>query len=164
MSPKSKKRENLNGRKEKTLWISWIFLLVVLGNGLVLSRETITTAEEQPAEKEAGTLGSTNPASGYCDKLGYKFEDGECIFPDGTKCKAWDFFRGEYGQKFTYCERQGFKIENRIDNMGSWTSEYAVCVFPDGSECLEQDYFDNKCNRLECKKWNMSEGGCIRFE
>ena len=144
--------------------ISLIFLLVILGNGLVLSRETITTGEEKPSEKKSGTLGSPNPASVYCEKLGYKLEDSNCIFPDGLKCNAWDFFRGKCGHKFTYCERQGFKIENRNDNMGSWKAEYAVCVFPDSSECLEQDYFEGKCSRSECKNWKMSEGGCIRFE
>lgn len=39
------------GRK-KLYGISWIFLLVIIGNGLVLSRETITTAEEQPSRKK----------------------------------------------------------------------------------------------------------------
>lgn len=48
--------------------------------------------------------------------------------------------------------------------MGSWAAEYAVCVFLDSSECLEQDYFEGKCYRSNCKKWKMSEGGCIRFE
>jgi putative hemolysin len=45
-----------------------------------------------------------NPASVYCQKLGYKLEirtnpDGSqygvCIFPDGTECEEWAFFRGE---------------------------------------------------------------------
>ncbi len=150
--------------RRKNYVIPVTFLYAIIGIGLVLSRETITTAEEQPSEKEAGTLGSPNPASVYCDKLGYKLEDRYCIFPDGTNCNAWDFFRGKCGQKFTLCERQGYKIENRVGNMGDWTSEYAVCVFPNGSECLEQDYLEGNCNRFECKKWKMSEGGCIRFE
>ncbi len=147
--------------RRKNYVILVIFLFAIIGIGLVLSSKTITTAEEQPSEKKSGTLGSPNPASVYCEKLGYKLEDRYCIFPDGTNCNAWDFLRGKCGQKFTYCERQGFKIENRNDNMGSWTAEYAVCVFLDGSECLEQDYFEGKCSRSECKNWKMSEGGCI---
>ncbi len=149
----------IEGRKNYVILVT--FLFAIIGIGLVLSSKTITTAEEQPSWKEAGTLGFPNPASVYCEKLGYKLEDSNCIFPDGLKCNAWDFFRGKCGQRFTYCERQGFKIENRNDNMGSWTSEYAVCVFLDGSEGLEQDYFKGKCSRTECKKWKMSEGGCI---
>lgn len=150
--------------RKKLYGILVTFLFATLGIILVLSCRTITTAEEKSSDKEAGTLASPNPASVYCEKLGYKLEDNNCIFPDGLKCNAWDFFRGKCGQNFTYCKRQGYKIENRNDNMGSWTSEYAVCVFLDSSECLEQDYFEGKCYRSNCKKWKMSEGGCIRFE
>lgn len=103
-----------------------------------------------------------NPAAVYCESLGYDYENGMCIFPDGSECEGWGFYRGRCGQKFTFCEQQGFRIENRIDNMGTWTAEYAVCVFDNGSECLEQDYFDGKCSPSECKKWKMSEGGCIK--
>jgi len=115
-----------------------------------------------------------NPAAVYCEKLGYKDEIrtdpktkgqyGVCIFPDGSECEEWAFYRGKCGQKFTFCEQQGFRIENRIDNMGTWSAEYAVCVFDDGSECLEQDYFDGKCSPSECKKWKMSEGGCVKSQ
>jgi len=59
---------------------------------------------------------------------------------------------------------QRFKIENRIDNVGTWIAEYAVCIFDDGSECLEQDYFEGKCKPSGCKKWKMSEGGCIKSQ
>jgi len=150
--------------RKKLYGILVTFLFATLGISLVLSCRTITTAEEKSSDKEAGTLASPNPASVYCVKLGYKIKNSNCIFPDGTICKAWDFFRGKCGQKFTYCEHQGFKIENRVDNMGGWTTEYAVCVFLDGSECLEQDYLEDKCSCSECKNRKMSEGGCIRFE
>jgi len=43
-----------------------------------------------------------NPAAVYCKELGYKYEikDGVCIFPDGSKCNAWAFYRGECGKKW----------------------------------------------------------------
>lgn len=130
---------------------------------------TTPTTKEEPPEKEAGL---PNPASVYCKEQGYKLEIrtkpegqyGVCIFPDNTECEEWSFFRGRCGQKFTFCEQQGFRIENRIDNMGNWTAEYAVCIFDDSSECLEQKYLEDKCNRSECKKWKMSEGGCIKSQ
>jgi putative hemolysin len=112
----------------------------------------------------------SQPAHAYCMELGYKCEvrtgenGGVCIFPDGTECEAWSFFRGNCGQEKTYCEQQGFTIENRIDDMGTWTAEYAVCVFSDGSECLEQDYLAGECSPSDCAKWWMSEGGCIRCD
>ena len=45
-----------------------------------------------------------NPASQYCIEKGYKLElrtnpDGSqyavCVFPDGSECEEWAFYRGE---------------------------------------------------------------------
>jgi putative hemolysin len=45
-----------------------------------------------------------NPASAYCEQQGYKLEirtvvdgsqSGVCIFPDGSSCDEWAYFRGE---------------------------------------------------------------------
>ena len=155
------------------LAIIGVVLFVYLSKSAITQREveeiTAPAIEEEFPEKETGI---PNPASVYCEDLGYNYvirtnpktkgQYGICIFPDGNECEEWEFYRGKCGQKFTFCEQQGFRIENRSDNMGTWTAEYAVCIFDDGSECLEQAYFDGKCNPSECKKWKMSEGGCIK--
>lgn len=48
--------------------------------------------------------GLPNPASKYCVDQGYELEIrsdeagnqyGVCIFPDGSECEEWEFFRGE---------------------------------------------------------------------
>ncbi len=97
-----------------------------------------------------------NPASVYCQEMGYKSElrsDSAgnqyevCIFPDGSECRSWDFLKGKCGQKFTVCEKQGNRIENRIQDMGTWKMEYAVCVFPDGSERSEWEFFQEKLKK-----------------
>ncbi|MEJ2512397.1 MAG: DUF333 domain-containing protein [Anaerolineales bacterium] len=44
-----------------------------------------------------------NPASVYCEEQGYQLEMredengqyGVCIFPDGSECDEWAYFRGE---------------------------------------------------------------------
>jgi inhibitor of cysteine peptidase len=44
-----------------------------------------------------------NPASVYCEEMGGRLEmredpngtSGFCIFPDGTECEEWAYFRGE---------------------------------------------------------------------
>ncbi|MGD9030165.1 MAG: DUF333 domain-containing protein [Anaerolineae bacterium] len=50
--------------------------------------------------------GLPNPASVYCQEQGYALEIrtdeegnqvGVCIFPDGSECDEWTFFRGECG-------------------------------------------------------------------
>jgi putative hemolysin len=92
-----------------------------------------------------------NPAAAYVAKLGYKYEistegKGMVIFPDGTKADEWDFFRGKARQEWSYCQQHGGKIENRSEDMGTWTSEYAVCIFTNGSQCRESDYIAGTCS------------------
>ena len=48
-------------------------------------------------------IGLPNPASVFCTDKGYELEirdeatgqAGYCIFPDGSECEEWAFFRGE---------------------------------------------------------------------
>ena len=48
-------------------------------------------------------IGLPNPASVYCQQQGYDLEmrtddagtTGYCVFPDGTECEEWAYFRGE---------------------------------------------------------------------
>ena len=48
-------------------------------------------------------VGLPNPASKFCVDQGYKLEQrtdasgtaGYCIFPDGSECEEWAFYRGE---------------------------------------------------------------------
>jgi len=89
-----------------------------------------------------------NLASGYCFDLGYTLgvessnegESGNCIFPDGTSCANWDFFRGKCGQAFSFCNLHGGSISNRLANMGTWIADYAVCTL-NGVECDELTFF-----------------------
>ncbi len=113
-------------------------------------------------------MGIPNPSSVYCHALGYDTETrtnpetggqvGYCVFPDGSVCEAWAFYRGECGQNFTYCEKQGYKIENRVEDMGTFTVKYAACVFDDGSECSEQRYLNGECQPSDCSRWTMKDG------
>jgi putative hemolysin len=57
------------------------------------------------AEESAG-VGLPNPASVYCEEQGGKLEIrtaadgsqyGACVFPDGSECDEWAFYRGECG-------------------------------------------------------------------
>ncbi len=60
--------------------------------------ETVLTLETEP---EAGIA---NPASVYCEEQGGRLEIrtgeggqvGYCVFPNGSECEEWAFFRGEY--------------------------------------------------------------------
>jgi putative hemolysin len=132
------------------------FILLVSCN----SKQTPTAEANMP-----------NPASVYCEEQGNKLEiitaeDGSqssvCIFPDGSKCDEWAYFRGECkpgdsqntpapestseanmpNPASVYCEQQGNKLEIVTASDGS---QSGVCIFPDGSSCDEWAYFRGEC-------------------
>lgn len=79
-----------------------------------------------------------NPASAYVKYLGYKSEiridsmgnhTRVCIFPDGSECDEWLFFRGICGKDFSYCATKGCQTENFVDTLTHTT--YAICVCKD---------------------------------
>ena len=103
-----------------------------------------------------------NPASVHCVDEGYQWENrtesggavGYCIFPDGSKCEEWAFYRGECGPgggdagaglpnpASVHCEEQGGTLEIRTESGG----EAGYCIFPDGSECEEWAYYRGECS------------------
>jgi putative hemolysin len=92
-------------------------------------------------------MGLANPASVYCQGLGFTEETaenelgqyGQCIFPDGEVCDTWDFLAGRCGQEHSYCVQQGFELAATED------SNIGTCVFDDGSTCSELLYFQGDC-------------------
>ena len=140
--------------RKQMISLAIILIPILLLFFLVSCQKESATESEESMEIENLYAGVPNPAALYCQELGYKHDIrtspsggqyGVCIFPDGSECSSWDFLRGKCGQKFTYCEEKGFKIENRVRNMGTWTANYAVCVFPDRSECPEWGFFQGTC-------------------
>ncbi|MFH0935394.1 MAG: DUF333 domain-containing protein [Candidatus Omnitrophota bacterium] len=125
-------------RMRNKLFYICLFICILFITGLAGGEEGDERDEMMP-----------NPAAVYAASMGYKHKirdgKGVVIFPDRTEADEWDFFRGKAGQQWSYCEQHGGKIENRVEDMGSWSAEYAVCVFVDGSECKEIDYFDGSC-------------------
>jgi len=81
----------------------------------------------EKAEGEEGDpfIGIPNPASFYCQEMGYELELRDT--DKGTHC----------GSEYSFCQRQGYTIIAG-DNIGT-------CVFPDGSSCPEYDFFIQEC-------------------
>lgn len=116
--------------------------------------------ECKPGAQKA--IGMPNPASVNCTEKGGKLdirkdakggETGVCVFPDGSECEEWAFFRGACkpgaaavigmpNPASVYCDEQGGKLDIRKDAQGG---EYGVCVFADGSECDEWAFFRGEC-------------------
>jgi putative hemolysin len=76
-----------------------------------------------------------NPASAYVAFLGYKEvvrkdakgEYGVCIFPDGSECEEWQFYRGICGKEHSYCSRKGCETYSINVDKGSYKAIYCAC-------------------------------------
>lgn len=137
--------------KNKHLW--YVFMILILGLVVVSAGCSADSNQEQQATTpvvtqtldEENFIGMPNPASFYCQEMGYTLkmveEDegtvGMCTFPDGTQCEEWEFLEGRCGQEFSYCERQGYQLEIQGGE--------AQCIFPDGSTCPEYEHFTQEC-------------------
>ena len=79
-----------------------IFLMALTACTSFQVQKTVTIGTDYPQAD------MPNPASLYCEQNGNKLEirtaadgsqSGVCIFPDGTTCDEWAYFRGECGME-----------------------------------------------------------------
>ena len=87
--------------KAKALII--VFCLLLTSCSIVSTQAAVVTLPATPtAEPTMATL--PNPAAVYCQQQGYTLEirtaadgsqAGVCIFPDGSECDEWAYYRGE---------------------------------------------------------------------
>ncbi len=68
---------------------------------------SVTQATSDSTATDNPQVNMPNPASAYCEQQGNKHEiqmasdgsqNGICVFPDGSTCEEWAYFRGECGQ------------------------------------------------------------------
>jgi putative hemolysin len=81
------------------------FLMIMM----ILTLTACTAAPSQapqPTATNAPPANLPNPASAFCEQNGYQLEirsaedgsqSGICMFPDGSACDEWAYFRGECG-------------------------------------------------------------------
>lgn len=99
---------------KSTLWV-----LCILGLFACTASTSTETLQPQPTVVPVSTDTSQpnmpNPASAYCVEQGYTSEirtaddgsqTGYCIFPDGSECDGWAYFRGECGPTVPATEAQ----------------------------------------------------------
>lgn len=145
-----------------------IFTFFVSLGMIFLTACNLTSGSDK---KDSANANMPNPASVFCEENGGKVdirtaEDGSqqgfCVFPDGSECDEWAFFRGECkaGDSLSmnanmpnpasvFCEENGGRVDIRTAEDGS---QQGFCVFADGSECDEWAFF-----RGECKPGDMSQ-------
>lgn len=83
-----------------------MLLVVACGAEPTATPSTFDSPIIEPTPTEStfeSPLGLPNPASKFCEDQGYQLEireeaagsTGYCIFPDGTECEEWAYYRGE---------------------------------------------------------------------
>jgi len=141
----------MNRQKKTMLTATLVLVSLIILSGCQTSQPALAQtptpfAEREDADEEGDPfIGVPNPASFYCQEMGYELElrtvaggtQGICIFTDGKECEEWDFLSGSCSTEWSFCQRQGYSIKAG-DNIGT-------CVFPDGSSCSEYDFFIQEC-------------------
>jgi Tol biopolymer transport system component/putative hemolysin len=138
-----------------------MFVLLILAALLVAACGGGPTPTALPTEAAPNM---PNPASRFCVDQGYQSQIrdeaggqvGYCLFPDGSECEEWAFFRGECAPASEsrstpapsmanpaskFCVDQGHQSEIRNEAGG----QVGYCLFPDGSECEEWAFFRGEC-------------------
>ena len=132
-----------------------IFLLILMA--LII---TACTPHTFAAATPETPIDMSNPASVHCTDRGGELEIrdeaggqvGYCIFPDGSECEEWAFYRGECAPDSqegvglpnpasVHCTDQGGELEIRDETDG----QVGYCIFPDGSECEEWAFYRGEC-------------------
>jgi Tol biopolymer transport system component/putative hemolysin len=134
---------------------------------LIVMAFLVTACGVQPtptASPTGAAAGMPNPASKFCEDKGYQVairdeaggQVGYCIFPDGTECEEWAFYRGECaapaGGEATpagianpaseNCVAQGGKVTIQARGDGG---EYGICLFEDNRQCEEWALLRGEC-------------------
>jgi uncharacterized protein len=83
----------------------------------------------EPTATDIPQLGIPNPASVYCEQQGNKLEiqtasdgsqNGVCVFPDGSTCDEWAYFRGECGPSAQASPIPAMTVEATTDASGGY--------------------------------------------
>lgn len=104
-----------------------------------------------------------NPAAVHCVDLGYTLDEGDCVFPNGSRCEQWAFFRGECAPAPTPppppasactplagpAQGPGVGMANPATvycaQLGHSFDADGMCVFPDGARCEQWAFYRGEC-------------------
>jgi putative hemolysin len=93
-------------RRAVKIIVSILGALLLVGLVAVLVLVLLFSPVSSSEPQAGGEAGLPNSASVYCEEHGGRLEIrsaadggqyGVCIFPDGSECEEWAFYRGECG-------------------------------------------------------------------
>ena len=110
-----------------------------------------TQVAPEPAATDMPQAGLPNPASVYCTQGGNKLEirtaadgsqNGVCVFPDGSACDEWAYFRGECGPREPNMPGAagGYKPPETAEKLADWWG--VIKSTPPGAQF--DDYFERR--------------------
>jgi putative hemolysin len=106
-----------------------IFIFVIILMTLTACKAPQTQSTPEPAATDMPQVGMPNPASVYCTQNGNKSEihtaadgsqSGVCVFPEGSTCDEWAYFRGECGPATQNNPTPAMTVEATIDASGGY--------------------------------------------
>jgi putative hemolysin len=113
-------------RKEKKEKMKKIFTFTIILLALTACT-SLRIQTPEPAATEIPQANIPNPASVYCEQNGNTLEirtaadgsqSGVCIFPDGSTCDEWAYFRGECGPATQTSPTPAMTSEATVDASG----------------------------------------------
>jgi len=93
----------------------------------------------EKTETGGSQVNMPNPAAAFCEQNNYKYEirtaddgsqSGICIFPDGSTCDDWAYYRGECGNEFQTSSTPSPIVEPTQNPSGGY-------LLPDTSESID---------------------------
>ena len=93
-----------------------------------------TQVAPEPAATDMPQESMSNPASVYCEQNGNKLEirtaadgsqNGICVFPDGSTCDEWAYYRGECGPTTQKGPTPAIAVDATTEATGGDTEEQA---------------------------------------
>jgi len=103
-----------------------LFIMILMALAACTTNQTQTI---EPATTDIPQVGMANPASVYCVENGNKLEiqtaadgsqSGVCVFPDGSTCDEWAYFKGECGSAIQIDPTPAMTVEAAIDASGGY--------------------------------------------
>ncbi len=119
-----------------------IFTFVIILMALTACAAPQTQAAPEPAATDMPQVGMPNPASVYCTQNGNKLEiqtasdgsqNGICIFPDGSTCDEWAYYRGECGLATQKSPTPAMTVDATPEASGSTEEQASGGYMPPGT-------------------------------